>query len=210
MDLVDRDGADAFSIRALAKELEVYPTAIYHHVGDIHRLIGLIGAAWMADAIPAPDLDRPFEWLREMAHAYRRAALEHPHIARLISSRLVNDTSNFVLAELVASHLEAAGIPDDELAAAYNASVSVSVGFVDLELATAVESGTEEGVAEDLRSLDPTAYPTLARHAGRLVNRAFSLRWSSGDDVPLHDSYEYLVELMLDGLRRRAELARSS
>jgi hypothetical protein len=37
----------------------------------------------------------------------------------------------------------------------------------------------------------------------RLADRAFSLRWTTGADKPFDESYEYLVDRLIDGIKSR-------
>ena len=97
-------------------------------------------------------------------------------------------------------------MPRDELVHADNTVVGVGVGFVDLELARdrAHSDAERVRIGAELRSVYPTTYPALARNIERLADRAFSLRWTSAAEPPLDDSFDFLMDLIIDGLRRRA------
>lgn len=210
IDLIDRCGSDGFSVRSLAGDLDVYPSAVYWHVGDRRTLLGLVGAAWMRDAVPVPD-GRPWaEWLRALGHGYRAAALDHPNVARAIAGELVNDPSTFGLPEAILSQLAVSGIPEDELVHAYNCMVGAIVGFVDLELARdpARSPAEREATREAVLAVDAETYPHLAARIDVFADRAFSLRWTSGDESPLDASFAYLVELLATGFERRADAGR--
>jgi AcrR family transcriptional regulator len=207
MRLVDERGPDGFSIRLIARELSVYPTAIYWHVGDRRQLGSLMGAAWMRDVMPPATGQSWVRWLEEMSFAYRAAAHRHPNLARLIGRTLIDEPSAFELPEAIVVQLDRSGLPREEIVHAYNAMVGATVGFVDLELARASAASDEDRrrAEEAIRRLDPGAYPALARYLDVLADRAFSLRWSSGAEAPLDDSFAYLVALLTEGLARRAE-----
>jgi AcrR family transcriptional regulator len=206
IDLLDQRGPKGFSIRALAGELGVYPTAIYWHARDRTTLLGHVGARLMRDAIPSPEGKHWAQWLREVGYGYRAAALAHPQVTRAISSELVNDPSTFGLPEVIVSQLLVSGLPRRELVHAYNAMVGATVGFIDLELAQEPWE-TEEDRAAARRAvvdMDAGAYPALSSVIDDFADHAFSLRWTSGAERPLDDSFAYLVELIASGLEARA------
>lgn len=209
--MVDEHGADRFSIRALARQLGVYPTTIYWHIGDRRRLMGLMNALWMQDVIPSPEGMSWTEWLRSVGHAYRRASQRHPNVARLIASELVNHPTAFGLPEAIVGRLELGGLPAEELVHAYNAMVGATVGFVGLEFARdlAVDDDERRQIESEVRGMDPERYPALCRHLDAFADRAFSLRWTPAERAPLDDSFDYLVELIVAGLERRAAGARA-
>lgn len=132
--LVDELGADRFSMRLLARDLGVYPSAVAWHVGDRRCLCEMIDARWMRDVVPSPDGLTWIEWLQALAHAYRQAALAHPNVARLVASELANDAASFALPEAIVGQLGLGGLPAEELMHAYNAIVGATVGFVGMEL----------------------------------------------------------------------------
>jgi AcrR family transcriptional regulator len=204
--LVDEHGHDRFSIRLLARELGVYPATIYWHVGDRRRLLGMIDALWMHNVMPSAEGMSWIDWLRAMAHAYRRASHDHPNIARLVASELVNDPTVFTLPEAIVAQLELGGFPPAEMVHAYNAMVGATIGFVDLEFARDPVRSDEERqqIEADIRAIDPARYPALARHLDTFADRAFSLRWTAAAQAPLDESFAYLVDLIADGLQRRA------
>ena len=65
LELVDRDGWDALSMRRLAVELDVWPMAIYRHFSDKEDLLAAVADA-AADRVAAPGGD-----LRQLAHEAR-------------------------------------------------------------------------------------------------------------------------------------------
>jgi AcrR family transcriptional regulator len=206
MDLIDRRGPDGFSVRALAGELGVFPSAVYWHVRDRRTLLALVGARWIGSALPSPEGKHWAQWLRELGHGYRAAALAHPNVARAIAGELVNDPSTFGLPEAILTQLAASGLPDDELVHAYNCMVGAVVGFVDLELARDPVRTPQERdeVRAAVTSVDAQQYPVLAEHIDTFADQAFSLRWTAGVERPLDGSFTYLVELIATGLERRA------
>jgi TetR/AcrR family tetracycline transcriptional repressor len=100
MRLVDAEGLDALTLRALAKRLDVQAPTLYWHVHNKAELLDALADAIMEralDAIPEP---RPAEewgeWLLAALIELRRALLVHPDGARIVSgSRLSMGRADF-------------------------------------------------------------------------------------------------------------------
>jgi hypothetical protein len=142
--------------------------------------------------------------MRELARSYRAQAHRHPHIARLVSAERVRNVDALVLPDLVVGALARLGLGDD-LVHAYNALVGAVQGFVVIELALIAdpESESSRSTERELTGLDPTQFPNIAAHFDELGDRALGIRWSDGVVAPLDASFDYLVDLLIDGLDAR-------
>lgn len=92
-EILANEGPEALSIRRLADEVKTTTRAIYSLFGGKD---GLVSAMYMqmADALAqrhldVPRDDNPIAELLALAHAYRRAALEHPNLYPLVVGRPV-------------------------------------------------------------------------------------------------------------------------
>lgn len=75
------DGLAAVSMRKVADAIGVWPTAVYHHVGDKDGLVQLVLDGVLAElAVPDPDLPWD-EWLRAFAAAIRDVLRRYPGVA---------------------------------------------------------------------------------------------------------------------------------
>jgi AcrR family transcriptional regulator len=87
LDIIDRDGADALSMRRLARALDRDPMILYRHAPNKAALLD--GVAEMVLAQLKVDPADP-DWaaqLRAVARDYRRLALAHPNVVPLIVTR---------------------------------------------------------------------------------------------------------------------------
>lgn len=202
--LIDDEGPEQFSMRSLAAALDVYPAALYWHVGKRADLLALISAEWLRDVVPPTDGKDWASWSRELAHRYRDSAHRHPNLARLLGDEIFNDRGGLGLPERAIGELHAAGMAEEDLVASYNAVAGALVGFVNVEIARIAEDSAEERaeIEQELRNLDPAEYPNLVRHMDRLADRAIGLRWSSGIEQPLDEAFEFLLDLLIDGTLR--------
>jgi TetR/AcrR family tetracycline transcriptional repressor len=207
LSLIDRDGLNGFSMRALADALGVYPTAIYWHVEDKNALLAEVVAHALKDSVPRPGPADWRLWLKEFFRRYRAAVQRHPNVAPLIGAQLVSNAGvGPATIELILSVLAAAGFRDDHLVHAYNAVIAVQVGFVTLEMAPAPPDNLEAWTVHmqaSLRGVDPGQYPMLAENLSRMENRAFIVRWQNGTEVPLDDSFELFIDIAVRGLEQR-------
>lgn len=93
IDLVDRHGADAVTVRGLAAEAGVSPMTIYNHFGD---MAGVFDAVFIEGFDLLTDYVRddggnaePFAALRHRGHRYRDFALENPALYDVMFLRVV-------------------------------------------------------------------------------------------------------------------------
>ncbi len=83
MAVIDELGADGFTMRAVAKELNVTPMALYHHVHDKAGLAGLLVDQAMRE-IPLPSTSGNWrEDMWAMAQWMRQVTFAHPAISAL-------------------------------------------------------------------------------------------------------------------------------
>lgn len=95
--LLSEQGAEALTVRGLARELSLVPSALYRYVKSredlLEILVGHAFADWADtveaahDAVPAADLVG--RW-RAFAHALRNWALANPHMWRLVQGQPVS------------------------------------------------------------------------------------------------------------------------
>lgn len=85
--IVDEGGADALSLRALARDLGVSAPALYDHIRSKEELLRLVageGYAELASRWVALDPADAQGWIRASSHAYVAFALERPGLFALM------------------------------------------------------------------------------------------------------------------------------
>jgi len=211
--LIDEVGTEGFSIRELSRRLNVYPAAIYWHLGGAKAdLFAEMSATITSDLMRPEDIAADWrDTLRELFHRYRRAAQQHPHLAQMIGAQLsANGPQHTRLAEIILGALRQAGYDGQPLVDAMSALVGGLFGFVTMELSPLpanAEPGWGARFSAALDELPAEDYPETQRVLPLLRNRAFILRWSNGATVPLDSAFEMLVESLIRGLEeRRAEV----
>jgi TetR/AcrR family tetracycline transcriptional repressor len=207
LELIDKVGLTKFSLRDVARALDVYPTAVYWYVKGRDDLLGLVVAYATRDVTP-PAVGSDWKaCLREMFRRYRQAIQRHPNIAPVIGTQLrSNGGIRADLIDRVLASLVAAGFADDMLVDAYNIVIGALVGFIGQELAAMPSENAAkwaEAHRKRISTLDVIEHPTLAQYLPKLANRAFIVRWSNGVDVPLDSSFELLVDVIIAGLEQQ-------
>ncbi|WP_460275762.1 TetR/AcrR family transcriptional regulator [Celeribacter sp. ULVN23_4] len=207
--LIDVEGIENFSMRKLAKELNVYPTAIYWHLPNRNAVIGEVISSVLVDLVPDNFADDWKNGLIGMFRNYRDRVRAHPNIAPMIGAQLVSNTSvDFEMVESILSALSEAGFNGPKLRAAYNAVIAAMVAYTTQEFSLVPEDAKGEWSAamqETIRGVDSQKYPITAMNLNDLQNRAFILRWENGTTAPLDDGFELYIHAFVDGLE--AQLA---
>ncbi|GHG97222.1 TetR/AcrR family transcriptional regulator [Pseudodonghicola xiamenensis] len=211
---IDEKGLAAFSLRELARALGVSPAVIYWHVGGAKEdLFAEISASITGALSDGLDADMPWDVrLRQVFLNYRKLVHRHPEVAPLLGAQMQsNGVANLDWVETILSALQDGGYRGDALRLAFNVLVGGLAGFVTMELAPAPGSkrGSDSGswqtlFAERIAQIDPQVYPLTSRALPDISNRIFVLRWQNGVDVSYGDSFELLLDLLIDGLRARA------
>lgn len=107
-ELVDRDGLDALSMRAVAKALGVEAMSLYNHVSHKRELEQLIGDRVWSDIDLAEDEDDWRAAMRRLCTSMRDALLAHPWFFRL---PLADGGQNrLVIIEATLTHLQRGGV----------------------------------------------------------------------------------------------------
>jgi AcrR family transcriptional regulator len=152
--LRDYDEGRTPSIRGLASELGVAPTAIYYHFPSRAAIVdAAVGLVWQEalmeglELIPDPSAADPLDFLVAAAIATRRAFARHYRIAAQLAA---SQQSNEMLADnltLVATAFEQLGLDEDEVGAAFHAYGSYTIGSILFLAALRVARDDAEGGA---------------------------------------------------------------
>lgn len=89
LSIIDREGADALSMRRLGTELSTSGMAIYYHFANKAELLQEL-AAFLLDGmdrhLPDPATVDCADWLLEVARSYVSIVFEHPNISPILLS----------------------------------------------------------------------------------------------------------------------------
>ena len=86
--IVDREGLDALTMRALGRTLGVDPMAVYHHLPNKAAILDAVAEAVIAEVPADPDAGLPWpEQVAALARGYRAALRRHPNALPAVATR---------------------------------------------------------------------------------------------------------------------------
>jgi AcrR family transcriptional regulator len=195
--VLDREGYDGFSMRAVADELGTGPATLYWHVKNKDELLGLVLDRVIGELeIPDPDPDHWQELFKELGRQMRRLMNSHRDIARVTLGRIPVGPNALRCSERILAFLRAGGVSDRVAAYALDlGSLYVGAFAFEESIGLVSPSGEEMPPNEVLEmikgyfaSLPADQFPnTLA-----LIDRLFA-----GD---LEERFEFGLDVLVKGL----------
>ncbi|MGV9774122.1 TetR/AcrR family transcriptional regulator [Streptosporangium sp. NPDC003464] len=198
--IADTDGLQAVTIRRLAAELGVVPTALYWHVKSKDGLLSALADRLLAALVADVDADLPWDRrLRAMVTALVEQTRAHPYLSTLLPMidksaseeyRRATDTAIGLLTEAGFTLQQADQVATYLLLGAV-AMVSCQPGGVGSGEEEAAELRRQHRL--DLERLPPGRYPHLA---------AFATTLSGPPDIDAY--YAFGVDLLLSAVEATA------
>jgi TetR/AcrR family tetracycline transcriptional repressor len=129
--LVDREGVEALSTRALAGELNVKGPALYWHVKNKQQLLSLMLEQALGDTIVASPANLPWsEWLKTVGLQQRKTLLAHRDSGLIASRAPPTDRLRDEIFPHAIEPLMEAGFSRKEAAAVFGSLASLVLGTV--------------------------------------------------------------------------------
>jgi AcrR family transcriptional regulator len=199
-DIVASEGYEALTMRRVATALETGPASLYAHVvnkDDLDEL--LLGRLYAQVELPEPD---PGAWRQQIAGVYaqlRDQYSRYPGISRAALAIMPTNLETMRLSEGMLAIVLAGGV-DPQAAAWVIDALTLYVNAYSLEISLRDSRATRNGdgwvVSRDelVRRFAalPDTFPQTKRYAAELT---------SGTG---HDRFDFTINLILDGLQRRA------
>lgn len=129
--VVERDGVDALTTRALATELGVKSPAIYWHVPSMTALHSLMVERMLTESIRNPKLGETWQnWLHDVGTAQRRNFLSHRDSGRILAMAPPTEVTRNEVVPMLTAPLVKAGFVSEDAVAAAGAVASFILGWV--------------------------------------------------------------------------------
>lgn len=195
LEIVDREGLSALSMRRLGAELGVDPMAAYRHLPNKEALLdGVVEAVIVEIDL---DVDSALPWqkqLRQIIDADLRAMLAHPNVLPLMAQRPLTTPGSLKLVERALEIMTAAGIPAlDALMAINVMGYMITSQAVAMSAADASSRSSEELFAL-FASLPREQFPLIASFV------------EGGEFIESHDQLlDFWLEALLERLERVAK-----
>jgi len=193
LDLVDRDGLEALSMRRLADELGVGTMTLYGYFRSKAELLdALMDASLGTGDGELPDSGTWRERIVTLSRAMRAWLESHPALVQIRMQQTMTRPRQFVVTERIVGALLEAGLDRQEAARAFRVLFTYVFGFVAFSPTATADSARRE-VRSALAALPPDDYPLLSSMTDEAAAAA------AGDD-----QFDYGLELILDGIEARA------
>ncbi|MER7012172.1 TetR/AcrR family transcriptional regulator [Saccharopolyspora sp. NPDC000359] len=190
LDLLDRSGLDALTMRRLADAMDVQAGALYRYFATKQDLLTAMAERMMDGVADAAAGSGDWsEQLAALARAMRTALLAHRDGARVFAGTHSTGENTLGFADAVVGVMRAAGFPDDDAARALHTTVNFTVGHT-LEEQAALQPGSS---SPDVLAgaVAAGAYPHLAASLPALTSTDFTRH------------FEFGLAVLIAGLRAR-------
>jgi AcrR family transcriptional regulator len=166
LDLIDRDGVAALSMRRLGAELGVEAMTLYHYLPSKDALLDGMVERVMAQAETGL-VDGPWDRaLADYARSLRATLLRHPGAALLVATRPAVTPETLRAAERGLTLLCGAGFPVGQALDTLNSLTLFTVAHAASEVSTAATNASAGAGSQDyVASLDEREFPLLATAA---------------------------------------------
>lgn len=201
LDLVERDGIAALSMRRLGEELGVDATAFYRHFRDKDELV-LAAYDRVTDELAAltRELDPDLPWrarLERLAEAGWELSGRHPAIYSLGFARITGGPSEREIVEFILATFASTGLPADRVVLYYRA-------YADLTLSLSGMGATVAALDPALREKDANAWTNIYAALPQAEYPAARAHASELQQVEEVEIYRLAVAALLDRVEREA------
>jgi AcrR family transcriptional regulator len=196
VDVADRGGTDALTMRRLGQELGVDPMAIYRHVRNKDDLLDGVLASVVGQMEPAP---AALPWkaaLRELAMNARQVMLRHPWARGVLEERGTAGVAMVGQVERVLAILLGAGFSLELAHHALHVLDSRIFGFSPALFDETRRPAPPPEAAAELGRVMAERYPNVVQLAAAASHEG--VLGACDDDV----EFAFGLELVLDGLER--------
>jgi AcrR family transcriptional regulator len=188
--LADREGLATLNIRKVASSLQCEVMSLYNHVASKHDLLDEMIDFVFAQMPMAGD--GPWDTaLRDMAIGARQSFADHPWAADLVTTRYPGPARRDRM-DAMLRVLADAGLPDDVADLGFHALTVHIQGFSQQSAGyTTLSTERADEGARYVASLSAEEHPYLMAHIRYHQERGHR-----------HDDFEFVLDLILDGLAR--------
>lgn len=166
IELIEREGADAVSMRRLAAELEVGVMSLYNHLPSKAALLDGVAERVLSriefrDDPGAPWSDR----VRMQAHAFRQLARDYPRSTMVVVSRQLNSAAGLLPVERALATLRSAGLDGPDAVRMLRIFIAYVVGSLLREVGVTPAFAPVRDAPEGVAELDPGLFPQVVELA---------------------------------------------
>jgi AcrR family transcriptional regulator len=198
LELADREGLAALSMRRLADALGVGTMTLYGYFRTKEDLLDAVIDAGYADFEPPPPSSSFRDAARELIFAARAVLQRHPALVEIRGAQPTVRQRAYRITEAAVGALMDAGFTPDEAARAFRVLFDYVFGYALVNPHAPSDELRREAHAS-LVALPPEEFPALTSMAAEMA-----------EAVGGGDQFEYGLERILDGLEARLALSASA
>jgi len=195
LDLLDRDGLEALSMRRLAEQLSVGTMTLYGYFRSKDELLDAVIDAAVADREPHVFAGPWQEQIRILMQRSRRRLGRHPGLVKVRADRPVLRPEALRFAETGGTILRRAGFSRIDAARAFRLLFTYVFGYVSFSPDATAEQAKRQSLAATA-VLPPDEYPALRDTAGELA-----------DAMAGQETFDFGLDRIIDGLEARLRAA---
>ncbi|GAA2360579.1 TetR/AcrR family transcriptional regulator [Nonomuraea africana] len=169
IDLIEREGADAVSMRRIAADLGVGVMSLYNHVPNKASLLDGLAEAVLSQ-IEFTD-DPGAHWtdrVRMQARAFRQIAHHYPRSTMLVVSRQLHSNAGLLPVERALSTLREAGFDGADAVRMLRLFIAYIIGSLLREVGVTPTFAPVQGAAAVVEKVDPELFPEVSSLASLL------------------------------------------
>ena len=197
IELADRDGLEAASMRRVAQQLAVDPMSLYNHVGDKDDLLDAMADAVVATIDPPPTAGTWPSALRSQIMAARTTMLRHRWAATVLGRRRDPGPATLGYMERIMAILRDGGVSLELTHHALHVLGSRVLGFSQDLFEDKSAERPDPAAAEAMAAQFAVSHPHVAEMA-LAVSHDGGLGGCDDDE-----EFAFALDLIIDGLERR-------
>ncbi|MGH2444573.1 MAG: TetR/AcrR family transcriptional regulator [Candidatus Limnocylindria bacterium] len=199
VELADREGIDAVSMRQVGRELGVEAMSLYNHVANKEDLLDGMVDLIVSEIDPAAYDGGWKEALRGRILSARQTMLSHPWASAVITGRKQASPVMMRYMDTTGGILLRGGFSVDLVHHAFHALGSRVLGFTQELFDDSSELDSSPEVQAAMLQQMATEYPNITAIVQQVVHDDASVVGSGCDDQV---EFEFALDLMLDGLEQ--------
>ncbi|MEO3869229.1 TetR/AcrR family transcriptional regulator C-terminal domain-containing protein [Nonomuraea sp. B12E4] len=163
IDLIEREGADAISMRRIAAELGVGVMSLYNHVPGKDALLNGVAEAVLSEIEFTDDPDAHWtDRVRMQARAFRQIAHHHPRSTMLVVSRQLHSAAGLLPVERALATLRGAGFDGPEAVRMLRMFIAFIVGSLLREVGVTPTFAPVQTRTIKAEGVDPALFPEVS------------------------------------------------
>ncbi|MFG1699349.1 TetR/AcrR family transcriptional regulator C-terminal domain-containing protein [Nonomuraea sp. NPDC049309] len=167
--LIEREGADAVSMRRIAAELGVGVMSLYNHVSSKDALLDGVAEAVLSEIEFTDDPGAPWsERVRGQARAFRQIAHHYPRCTMLVVSRQLRSAAGLLPVERALATLREAGFDGPGAVRVLRVFIAYIVGSLLREVGVTPAFTPAQTRTISADGVDPALFPEVTSLAGLL------------------------------------------